>query len=818
MNAPLPANLMLVEDERIVAFDLKNQLQDMGYTVCAMVASGEQAMERVSIDIPDLVLMDIHLEGDIDGIDAALRIQAEHRIPVIFLTAYAEDETLRRALASRPFGYLIKPCEVRELHAMIQMALARREVEIAVEQSELRLKLALDAAALGVLEWVPTSGRLRADGHMGILYKDRRLPVDESWPEFLERVAPDDRQRVGDTLNETLGHGHPVLFGFRTHEVNGSQRELEAHAKAYRGLGGDERVVGIVQDVTQRRSDEARLRQSAVVFHTTAEGIIITDAAQRIIAANEAFCRITGFAEAEAIGADPDVLLRVRRKDGELARLIEEDTDGYWQGEILCHRRGGEPFPAWQSLSVVRDSSGSITHIVTAFSDVTEIHEAAEQLDHLAHHDPLTGLPNRLLFDDRFAHALDQAQREQEPCLLMFLDLDGFKVVNDTMGHAVGDELLRVVSDRLKGILRQSDTLARLGGDEFVILASGANLAYASYVAQKILDTLRKPIRLAGEEISVSGSIGISVYPDHGTDPNSLMRAADIAMYVAKTEGRNGFHFYSEDMSTHTHERMHLEQGLRRAIDANGLDVHYQPQLDLADRRIVGVEALVRWQKEDFGAIMPARFIPVAEDSGIIDKLGRWVLKRACSEIVGLTDRTGRQLRLAVNVSPRQFMRDDFVATVHEVLDEVGFPADALELEITESTLQSTERSRGILGALKQLGISISIDDFGTGYSSLSVLRDLPVDRIKIDQSFVVELPHRKEGLAIVEAVVALGHAMGMGIVAEGIERDDQADTLRRLGCTEGQGFLFSRPLSFDELLRHFVNGRGDDPFVVGHA
>lgn len=817
MNAPLPANLMLVEDERIVAFDLKNQLQSMGYTVCAMVASGEQAMERVPVDIPDLVLMDIHLEGDIDGIDAALHIQAEHRIPVIFLTAYAEDETLRRALASRPFGYLIKPCEARELHAMIQMALARREVEIAVEQSELRLKLALDAASLGVLEWTPTSGRLRADGHMGVLYKDRRLPVDESWPEFLERVAPDDRKRVSDTLREALTHGHPLLFGFRTQEANGSQRELEAHAKAYRGLGGDERVVGIVQDVTQRRRDEARLRQSAVVFDTTAEGIIITDAARRIVAVNEAFSRITGFPEAEAIGADPDVLLRVRRNDGDLARLVEKDADGYWQGEILCHRHDGVPFPAWQSLSVVRDSSGRITHIVTAFSDVTDIHEAAQQLDHLAHHDPLTGLPNRLLFDDRFAHAIEQAQRQQEPCLLLFLDLDGFKVVNDTMGHAVGDELLRVVGDRLKGVLRQSDTLARLGGDEFVILATGANLGYASHVAQKILDTLRKPIRLVGEEVTVSGSIGISVYPDHGTDPNSLMRAADIAMYVAKTAGRNAYHFYSEDMSAHTHERLHLEQGLRRAIETNGLDVHYQPQMDLADCRIVGVEALVRWQKEDFGAVTPARFVPIAEDAGIIDKLGRWVLQRACSEIAGLTDRDGRQLRLAVNVSPRQFMRDDFVTSVRDVLQEVGFPADALELEITESTLQSTERSRGILNALKQLGISISIDDFGTGYSSLSVLRDLPVDRIKIDQSFVVELPHRKDGLAIVEAIVALGGALGMGVVAEGIEREAQADALRRLGCAEGQGFLFSRPLTYSELLSCWKE-EGGHTGSVGHA
>lgn len=817
MNAPLPANLMLVEDERVVAFDLKKQLQALGYTITAMVASGEQALARVPIDTPDLVLMDIHLEGGIDGIDAAVRIQAEHRIPVIFLTAYAEDETLRRALASRPFGYLIKPCEARELHAMIQMALARREVEVAVEQSELRLKLALDAASLGVLEWTPKSGRMRADGHMGTLYRDRRLPVDEPWSDFLERVAVDDRERISGTLMDTLSHGQAVLFVFRTRDTNGAQRELEAHAKAYPGLAGGNRVVGIVQDVTQRRSDEALLRQSAVVFHATAEAIVITDADRHIVAVNEAFSRITGFGEGESIGFDPDQLLRIRRDAGDLTQLLEVSPDGYWQGEVVCHRRGGESFPAWQSLSVVRDIQGNITHYVTAFSDVSEIHEAARQLDHLAHHDPLTGLPNRLLFDDRFAHAIEQAKRQQHDCLLMFLDLDSFKVVNDTMGHAVGDELLRVVSDRLKGVLRQSDTLARLGGDEFVILAGGADLEDAAAFAQKILDSISTPVRLAGEDVTVSGSIGISVYPDHGVDPSSLMRAADIAMYVAKTEGRNRYHFYSEGMSAHSRERLHVEQGLRRAIDANSLEVHYQPQWELAERRIIGVEALVRWPTTDSGIVMPSRFISVAEDCGIIDRLGRWVLRRACSEIAGLTNQDGQQLRLAVNVSPRQFMQDDFVATVSEVLSELDFPASALELEITESTLQSTERSRGILNALKQLGISISIDDFGTGYSSLSVLRDLPVDRIKIDQSFIVELPHEKEGMAIVEAVVALGRALNMSVIAEGIERDDQAEALCRLGCAEGQGFLFSRAIPYGDLLK-LIRDSGGHVKAVGHS
>lgn len=808
MNAPLEAKLMLVEDERIVAFDLKNQLQALGYRVGAVVASGEEAVARVGEVAPDLVLMDIHLEGGLDGIDAAVEIQSRYRIPVIFLTAYAEDETLRRALDSRPFGYLIKPCEARELHAMIQTALARRQVEVAVEQSERRLQLALDAASLGVLEWHPATDRLRADGHLGGLFGDRPVPIDESWQTFVARIFPEDRGQVLESLTSTLSGGRSVRLEFRTAANHGAQRYLEAHAKAYAASGGDERVLGIIRDITQRRADEERLRQSSVVFHTTAEAIVITDAAHLAVAANQAFLRITGFAEEEVIGRDPDALLHISRDSSQFFERLAAGGDGYWQGEVPCRRRGGEPFPSWQSLSTVRDAEGRVTHFVIAFSDVTDIHLAAQKLDHLAHHDPLTGLPNRLLFDDRFEHALEQARRDQERCLLLFLDLDSFKVVNDTLGHEVGDELLRVVGGRLSRVLRHSDTIARLGGDEFVVLAGSSSPDYAAHVAQKILDVLREPIELNGEQLTVSGSIGISLFPDHGGDRQSLMRAADIAMYAAKTHGRNRYHFYTDDMSARSHERLRMEQGLRRAIESDGLAVHYQPQVALADGRLVGVEALVRWPHPELGMIAPDRFIPVAEESGIIDKLGRWVLRQACNEVAGLLDDAGRQLRVAVNVSAREFLRDDFSDTVRETLEETGFPGKALELEITESTLQAVERSAGILTNLKALGISVSIDDFGTGYSSLSVLRDLPVDRIKIDRSFIVELPHKLEQVAMVEAVVGLARALRMGIVVEGIERREQAEVLARLGCDEGQGFLFCRALGRGDLLQ-WLDERG---------
>lgn len=807
MSTKQPVNLMLVEDERIVAFDLKRQLHGFGYHVGSVVASGEQAIRKVEEARPDLVLMDIHLEGRMDGIEAAAAIRSRHRIPVVFLTAYAEEDTLGRALDSRPFGYLVKPCEGRELHATIQMALARHEDELVIQRSEERLQLALDAGSLGVLEWDPATDKLRGDAHLGMLFGNHLLPLDETWDTFIARVNEADRERVRTALGVVASGGKAVQVEFRTVGNHVPGRYMEARVKAFGGEKSGERVVGILQDVTRRHHYEARLRQSSVVFHTSAEAIAITDAARRIAAVNPAFSRITGFSESEVAGLDLDLLLRVSPGPEQRRSSLTLGGDDYWHGEVRCYRKTGEAFPAWQSVGVVRDAEGVPTHFVTAFSDVTAIYEAQRLLHHLAHHDALTGLPNRLLFDDRLRNAIEQGLRNNQRCLLLFLDLDGFKVINDTLGHVAGDELLRIVGTRLKSVLRASDTVARLGGDEFVILAGSANPDYAAQLARKILEQLRVPIPLSGHMLTVSGSLGIAIFPDHGTDSQQLMRAADMAMYSAKAEGRNRYHFYVEDMSEKTGERMHIEQGLRRAIASDGLAVHYQPRVDLATGAIVGAEALVRWPHPERGMISPGSFIAIAEESGVIEQLGEWVLRRACRETLKLERKareSGRQFRLAVNVSARQFVGSDFLAVLRAVLEETGFPPAALELEITESTLQGTERSLAILNALAAMGVTVSIDDFGTGYSSLSVLRDLPVNRVKIDRSFIVDLLSSEGQQAMVKAIVALSRVMHMAITVEGIESREQADLLQQMGCHEGQGYYFGLPESSEEFLRRF--------------
>ena len=350
MSARLPINLMLVEDERIVAFDLKRQLQGFGYQVGAVVASGEQAISRVASEKPDLVLMDIHLEGHMDGIEAAKQIRAKHQIPVIFLTAYAEDDTLRRALDSRPFGYLIKPCEGRELHATIQMAMARREDEMAIEQSEERLQLALNAGSLGVLEWSPTSNRLQGDVHLGKLFGNPLLPLDEPWDSFIARVDAADRERVQAALKPALLCTEAVQVEFRTVGNHFPPRHMEAHAKTYGSAGNVRRVVGILRDVTQRHKDDEQLRQSSVVFHATAEAIVITDAEQRTVAVNTAFSRITGYTEDEVIGLDPEVLLHVTPGQERYAACLTAEAPGFWHGEVNCQRKNGQAFPDRKSV------------------------------------------------------------------------------------------------------------------------------------------------------------------------------------------------------------------------------------------------------------------------------------------------------------------------------------------------------------------------------------------------------------------------------------------------------------------------------------
>ena len=429
--------------------------------------------------------------------------------------------------------------------------------------------------------------------------------------------------------------------------------------------------------------------------------------------------------------------------------------------------------------------------------------QAEERVHHLAHYDELTGLPNRNMFNQRLSHALIQARRHDKPLAILFIDLDRFKNINDTLGHGAGDRVLKEIAQRLRGCLREADTVSRLGGDEFVVLIEGASRpADVAEVAQKILAAVARPLLLESQEFHLTASIGISACPGDSDDEQSLMKNADIAMYRAKEQGKNQFQFYSAQINVHTLERVALESDLRHALERKEFVLHYQPKVDIAGNRIVGMEALVRWRQPGKQLIAPAQFIPLAEETGLIVPIGEWVLRTACLQNKAWQDQGLPRLRVAVNLSPRQFAHDSLLQDVARVLNETGLDPAWLELEITESmVIRDPEHAVTLLRGLKAMGIHLSIDDFGTGYSSLSYLKRFPLDSVKIDRSFIRDIPGDGDDAAITQAIIAMAHSLRLGVIAEGVETGEQLDFLRANGCDEMQGYLFSRPLPEDQFL-----------------
>ncbi len=566
----------------------------------------------------------------------------------------------------------------------------------------------------------------------------------------------------------------------------------------------DGRWQAFVRDIARRRRSEAELRQAAIVFHGTTEAILITDAGARVVAVNAAFTAISGYAPEEVMGRNPRFQKSGRHDEAFYAAMWESlNATGKWQGEIWNRRKRGDIYPAWMNVSAVKDARGTVTHYVSLLSDISAMKEVVDRLDHLAHHDPLTGLPNRLLFTATLGHALDRAQRHRQIVALLFLDLDRFKLINDTLGHPAGDQLLVEVSGRLRRCIRAQDMVARVGGDEFVIVLEDLAAPHgAAQLARKVLAAVAEPLMLDGKEVVTTTSIGIALYPDDGGNAVELTRAADAAMYGAKERGRQTFEFYTAEITARSRERLRVENGLRNALTQNGLVLHYQPQFDIDGRRIIGVEALVRWRQADGSLMLPDAFIPVAEESRLISLVGTWVIQGACLQTRRWLDAGVKPQRMAINLSGRQIAHDQLVETMQQALDANGLrPGDiVMEVEITETVLQSMEHSAEVLRRLHALGVRIAIDDFGTGYSSLSLLKHLPVDTLKIDRVFIGNLPEDPDSSAITAGMIALAHRLGLRVVAEGVETEGQLAFLRQHGCDCVQGFLLSAVLPPEEI------------------
>jgi len=564
--------------------------------------------------------------------------------------------------------------------------------------------------------------------------------------------------------------------------------------------------IWVYADITARKEDEEKLRLSATVLEHIADGVMVIDARRAIVAINPAFTQITGYSEEEAVG-QPSMLMRSGRHDEVFYEALWDELlrTGFWRGELWNLRKSGEVYLEWLTISAVRDTAGHNTHFVGVFSDITLVKQSQEKLDHMAHHDPLTALPNRLLFQDRLLHALQRAGREEESLAILFIDLDRFKNVNDTLGHHIGDELLKLVARELLARLREGDTLARLGGDEFILLLENVDGQYgASLVAEKLMTMFDQPFQVAGHELFVTCSVGISLYPNDATDLNMLIRNADVAMYQAKARGRNGYRFYAPSMTGEGVERLRLETFLRRSIEKNEVFLNFQPQVEIESGQLIGVEALVRWNHPELGLIPPVRFIPLAEDSGYINQLGQWVLFESCRQMMRWQEAGLIVPKIAVNVSVKQFERGSIVNMVADILRETGLEPQRLQLEVTESVIMNTGDAMVLINDLHAIGVGLAIDDFGTGYSSLAYLKQLPVQTLKIDRSFIKDISTDPNDEAIAIAIIQLGKSMNLSVIAEGVETQDQADFLLRHGCKLAQGYFYSMPVLPAELLERW--------------
>ncbi|MCP5207297.1 MAG: EAL domain-containing protein [Hahellaceae bacterium] len=646
---------------------------------------------------------------------------------------------------------------------------------------------------------------------------DNLSTVDKN--SFLRCVPEVERRTLLSAYEQMQSSGEAVT---RTHRIitpNGEERIVcNQFRLELNGVGEPYKLYGAVQDVTKQQQDQAWIRHVSVVFEQASESIMLLNAEKRITDVNQAFEQLTGYTASEAVGKTP-ALIQSRRYDHCFYDKIwkQVESTGQWQGEMWRRAKNGNEYPEWLSVSTIRSEMDELDGYVLLSSDISLLKQSEEKLDYLAHHDPLTGLPNRLLLQVRMAHSLERARREGTQVAVLFLDLDGFKHINDSLGHAIGDELLRRIGDQLRNRVREEDTIARIGGDEFVIVMEHIS-EHKQVIAMvsALLLAIQQRHTIHGHDLRVTTSIGISFYPQDAKDAEVLLRNADSAMYKAKSEGRNNYQFYTPELTLDARERVQLESEIDKALLARQFVVYYQPQIDLRSGKITGAEALVRWLHPTRGQISPAQFIPLAEISGQINELGEYVLREACSQWVKWHEAGYTLPNIAVNFSGRQFSDNKLTDKVKQILEDTGCPASRLEVEITENFLmKDVEKTILILHELRDLGCVISVDDFGTGYSSLSYLKRMPVNRLKLDRTFVMDLARDEDDQGISRAVIALASSLNLEVVAEGIETEFQLTFLQREGCQLGQGYFFSPPLpaaSFDLFFHQFEERyRGPD-------
>ena len=671
----------------------------------------------------------------------------------------AEAEALNRKLAQEVGQRRLVERELRAARDALQRRVEARTEELgatsqALSQSEARLAMALEASELGLWDWNLESGRVQ-HSYLEAVFSDAG-DGPEDYRRLIESIHPGDLPRIRRALAEHLkGRSELYRVEYRVRDREGGWRWLEDRGRA---MARDPRG---------------------------------------LLAVNQAFSRITGYRREDVVGRNASLLVNTPEAQRHYRQIRAElRQHGQWQGELVDTRKNGDPYPQWLQLNLLRDGNGEATHIVGFFTDLSARRDVEERLRHLLHYDELTGLANRRLFRERLHEAAQRARQEEGGLALLLIDLDRFKLLNDSLGHEVADQLLREMAQRLRRTAPEANTLARLAGDEFAILLDGGTgTAALSRLAERLLVQLRQPVSVLGHELILGASLGISLFSEQAREISVLMSQANLAMQHAKQLGGNTFQFFRDNLQDSTLERLRLETRLRKAVEEGQLDVHYQPKLCLASARPDSVEALVRWHHPEEGMIPPSTFIGLAEECGLIGEIGEFVLRRACLQAAEWSQR-GLNLRVSVNLSVHQLRQGDLLDVVRSALADSGLPAAQLELELTESQwLDALDSVLATFRQLREMGVKLSVDDFGTGYSSLSYLKRLPLDSLKIDQSFVRDLTQNSEDAAIIRAIIAMAHSLDLKVVAEGVETIEQRDFLVAQRCDELQGYLIGRPL-----------------------
>ncbi|CAA7624137.1 EAL domain-containing protein [Magnetospirillum sp. SS-4] len=809
-----PLSVLVVEDNpgdaRLVELYLQEDpAHPFRVAKATRLADGLEILRDQSIDV---VLLDLSLP-DSFGMETLSSLRAASSVPVVVLTGTADEALALEALRQGAQDYLVKGQGDGELvRRAIRYAIGRSQADAELRNSEARFRALFDNAGTGVILSNTDGTYVHCNPAFCAMvgYGDAELQAMS----YRDITHPEDVIRHA-ALREAMVSGERDSYDLTKRYIARDGRTVWARltVTAVRDTpAGEVRyTVAVVEDVTERKRLEDHMRLAATVFENTGEGLFVTDAAHRIIHVNPAFTELTGYRPDEVLGKTPRILSSGRHSSDFYDSMSESlAATGKWQGEMWNRRKTGEMFAEWLNIAAVRDANDEITNYVAVFSDITSRKQDEERLSYQANHDPLTRLPNRTLFQERLSRALTRAHRSQTSVVLLFIDLDFFKQVNDTLGHLAGDLLLQQVAERLTACVRQGDTVARLAGDEFTVILEDITEPHdGALVAHKILSSLSTPFDLQGREARISSSIGAAMYPADAGDPQSLIKLADAAMYRAKHQGRNACRFHSETINAQAFERLALENALRNALDHREFVLYYQPLFDPRTGQVTAIESLVRWNHPEIGMVMPNQFLPLAEETGLILPIGRMVLDEACRQARQWIEMGHPRLRICVNLSSRQLRSPDLVETVAAALETAGLAPENLGIDVPESCVTDKNQDpSAIFARFKALGVGVTIDDFGSGYSSFAFLRRLPATSLKIDQDFVRNAAATAEDAEIVTAIVAVARGLHMNVIAPGIETEGQLASVGTFGYDQVQGFLFAHPMPAAEMTEFLRTGR----------